>query len=125
MYRDLGNGTFQSVSAQAGPGLTQQFSSRGAAFGDFDNVGGMGVLILNMNDPSSLLPNSSLNRGNWIKVKLIGKICNRTAIGARVRVITGKHVQMDEVHAEPVSCHRATCACTLVWAGSEVSTSSR
>src|SRR5262249_49740016 len=25
--------------------------------------------------------------------------CNRTAIGARVRVITGKHVQMDEVHS--------------------------
>ena len=24
--------------------------------------------------------------------------CNRTAVGARVRVLTGKHAQMDEVH---------------------------
>ena len=36
---------------------------------------------------------------NWIKIKLIGTQCNRTAIGARVRVVTGKHVQMDEVHS--------------------------
>ena len=26
-----------------------------------------------------------------------GRKCNRTAIGARVRVVTGKHIQMDEV----------------------------
>jgi hypothetical protein len=29
----------------------------------------------------------------------VGTKCNRTAIGARVRVFTGKHVQMDEVHS--------------------------
>jgi len=32
-------------------------------------------------------------------VKLIGTKCNRTAIGARVRVVAGKHSQMDEVHS--------------------------
>jgi enediyne biosynthesis protein E4 len=37
------------------------------------------------------------SKGNWIKIKLVGTKCNRTAIGARVRVITGKHIQMDEV----------------------------
>jgi hypothetical protein len=52
-----------------------------------------------MNDPPSLLHNIGGNRQNWIKLKLIGTRCNRTAIGARVRVITGKHIQMDEVHS--------------------------
>jgi len=33
------------------------------------------------------------------KLKLIGTKCNRTAIGARVRVVTGNHTQMDEVHS--------------------------
>ena len=33
-----------------------------------------------------------------MKVKLIGTKCNRTAIGARVKVVTGKHAQIDEVH---------------------------
>ena len=32
-------------------------------------------------------------------MKLIGTHCNCTAIGARVRVITGTHTQMDEVHS--------------------------
>jgi hypothetical protein len=59
----------------------------------------MDVLILNMNDLPSLLRNDGGNKQNWIKIKLVGTKCNRTAIGARVRVITGKHIQMDEVHS--------------------------
>ena len=82
-----------------GPGITERFSSRGAAFGDYDNDGDIDVLILNMNDLPSLLRNDGGNKKNWIKIKLIGTKCNRTAIGARVRVVTGKHAQMDEVHS--------------------------
>jgi hypothetical protein len=52
-----------------------------------------------MNDLPSLLRNDGGNKQNWIKIKLIGTKCNRTAIGARVRVITGKHIQMDEVNS--------------------------
>ena len=99
VYRNLGNGRFKDVSAEMGPGINEQFSSRGAAFGDYDNDGGMDALILNMNDPPSLLQNVAGSRGNWIKIKLIGTHCNRTAIGTRVRVTTGKHTQMDEVHS--------------------------
>ncbi len=52
-----------------------------------------------MNDLPSLLRNDGGNLQNWIKIKLIGTKCNRTAIGARVRVVTGNHAQMDEVHS--------------------------
>jgi hypothetical protein len=82
-----------------GPGIAERFSSRGAAFGDFDNDGDMDALVLNLNDLPSLLRNDGGNAQNWIKLKLIGTKCNRTAIGARVRVVTGTHVQMDEVHS--------------------------
>jgi len=99
VYKNLGNGRFKDVSSEMGSGITQRFSSRGAAFGDYDNDGGMDVLILNMNDVPSLLHNEGGNKQNWIKLKLVGTKCNRTAIGARVRVTTGKHVQMDEVHS--------------------------
>jgi hypothetical protein len=51
-----------------------------------------------MNDRPSLLRNDGGNKNNWIKIKLIGTKCNRTAIGARVRVLIGKHAQIDEVH---------------------------
>ena len=97
VYKNLGNGRFKDVSAEMGPGITARYSSRGAAFGDYDNDGGMDMLILNMNELPSLLHNVGGNKQNWIKLKLIGTKCNRTAIGARARVITGKHIQMDEV----------------------------
>ncbi len=99
VYKNLGNGQFKDISAEMGPGISEQFSSRGAAFGDYDNDGDMDALILNLGDTPSLLRNDGGNQQNWIKIKLLGTVCNRTAIGARVRIITGKHIQMDEVHS--------------------------
>src|SRR5215475_754187 len=104
VYRNMGNGNsggvqFKDVSAEMGPGITEKFSSRGAAFGDYDNDGDIDAVVLNMNDPPSLLRNDGGSAQNWIKIKLLGTKCNRTAIGARVRVTTGKHTQMDEVHS--------------------------
>ena len=99
VYRNMGNGQFKDVSSVMGPGISERFSSRGAAFGDYDNDGDIDVLVLNLNDLPSLLRNDGGNKQNWIKIKLIGTKCNRTAIGARVRVLTGDHVQMDEVHS--------------------------
>ena len=99
VYRNLGKGQFKDVSAEMGPGILERFSSRGAAFGDYDNDGDVDALILNMNDIPSLLRNDGGDKQNWIKLKLIGTKCNRTAIGARVRVVTGNHAQMDEVHS--------------------------
>ncbi len=96
VYRNLGNGRFADVSSQAGPGATQPHVSRGCAFGDFDNDGDVDVLVNNMNEPPSLLRNDSQG-GNWIKVKCIGTKSNRSAIGARVKVVTGNHIQIDEV----------------------------
>ena len=99
VYKNLGNGKFKDVSKDMGPGINALYSSRGAAFGDYDNDGGIDVLVNNMNDLPSLLHNVGGNKQNWIKIKLLGTKCNRTAIGARVRVVTGKHAQIDEVHS--------------------------
>ena len=98
VYKNLGNGKFKDVSKEMGPGINEQYSSRGSAYGDYDNDGDIDVLVLNMNDPPSLLRNDGGNRNNWVKIKLVGTKCNRTAIGTRVKVTVGKHTQMDEVH---------------------------
>ena len=99
VYKNLGNGQFKDVSGTMGPGITERYSSRGAAFGDYDNDGDIDLLVLNMNDIPSLLRNDGGNKQNWIKIKLIGTNCNRTAIGARVRIVTGNHSQIDEVRS--------------------------
>lgn len=97
LYRNLGNGYFEDVSTKAGSGITQAHSSRGCAFGDFDNDGDVDVVVINMNEAPSLLRNDCSSRNNWIKVKCIGTKSNRSAIGARVKVVTGSHSQIDEV----------------------------
>jgi enediyne biosynthesis protein E4 len=99
VYRNIGNGHFTDVSRQMGPGISEKYSSRGAAFGDYDNDGDIDALVLNLGDLPSLLRNDGGNLQNWIKLKLMGTICNRSAIGARVRVVTGTHSQVDEVHS--------------------------
>jgi hypothetical protein len=52
-----------------------------------------------MNEKPSLWRNETHNSNSSILVKLIGTRSNRDAIGARVRVVTGKHEQIDEVHS--------------------------
>ena len=99
VYRNMRNGRFKDVSSQMGPGVSECFASRGCAFGDYDNDGDVDVLVLNTNDLPSLLRNDGGNKNNWIKIKLIGTQCNRTAIGARARVVTGERAQIDEVHS--------------------------
>lgn len=68
-----------------------------AALGDFDNDGDMDVLIVNMNEPPSLLRNDLDPKQHWIKVKLEGVKSNRSAIGARVLVHYGGKTQAQAV----------------------------
>jgi len=84
VFRNLGNRSFEELIDVAGPGVAAAHSSRGCAFGDFDNDGDVDILIVNMNEPPSLLRNDVQGKQNWIKVKLEGVKSNRSAIGARV-----------------------------------------
>jgi hypothetical protein len=97
LFRNLGNGTFEELGEQAGPGVTEAHCSRGCAFGDFDNDGDVDILIVNLNEPPSLLRNDVQGNNNWLKVKLEGVKSNRSAIGARVLVHYGGKVQAQAV----------------------------
>lgn len=97
VYRNLGHGIFEDVSALAGPGVQEARSSRGAAFGDFDNDGALDVLIMNMGEAPSLLRNDLKSKNHWLKVELQGTQSNRGAIGAAVRLEAGKMLQTDVV----------------------------
>jgi len=105
VFRNLGNNRFREVTAESGSGVLAPKSSRGAAFGDFDNDGDVDALVMNMNEPPLLLRNEYANDGrrptnNWLKVKLTGTKSNRSAIGARVSVKIGAHLQTQEVTSQ-------------------------
>jgi len=100
VYRNLRNGRFKDVTAECGPDVIAPHSSRGCAFGDFDNDGDIDALIMCMNEPPQLLRNDYRGQNNWLKLKLIGTKSNRSSIGARVRLQTGAHVQTQEITSQ-------------------------
>ncbi len=100
VFRNLGNGRFEELIAEAGPGVEAPHISRGCAFGDFDNDGDVDIVIVNHNEPPSLLRNDVSGANHWIKVKLTGVKSNRSAIGARVVAHYGDKVQAQEVLAQ-------------------------
>jgi hypothetical protein len=97
VLRNLGNGRFEELIETAGPGVAAAHCSRGCAFGDFDNDGDVDILVVNLNEPPSLLRNDSRSKSHWLKVKLAGTKSNRGAIGARVTARYGGRVQAQEV----------------------------
>ena len=99
LYRNLGNGKFRDVSDHAGAAFLERHSSRGAAFGDLDNDGAVEVVVNNQNETPSLFKQTMAPPGHWIILKLVGTRSNRSAIGARVKVIAKGHAQVDEVRS--------------------------
>ena len=63
---------FDDVTADSGAGATAPRSSRGAAFGDFDNDGDVDVLVMNMNEAPSLLRNDYAGPNAWLDVSSKG-----------------------------------------------------
>jgi hypothetical protein len=84
LFRNLGNGQFEELLDEGGSGLSALHCSRGCAFGDFDNDGDVDVVVVNLNEPPSLLRNDVTSHGHWLKVRLVGTKSNRSAIGSRV-----------------------------------------
>lgn len=76
--------SFKNVSAESGPVFAKQFAARGLAIGDFNNDGAVDVLVA-VNDGAPVLLKNNLGReSHWLGLKLVGKKCNRDAVGARI-----------------------------------------
>jgi hypothetical protein len=100
VFRNLGNGSFEELIDEAGPAVSATHCSRGCAFGDFDNDGDVDILVVNLNEPPSLLRNDIRGNHHWLKIKLIGTKSNRSAIGARVVLRCGAKKQAQELMSQ-------------------------
>ncbi len=88
LFRNLGSGRFQDVSAEAGRDFQKPAAHRGFAYGDLDNDGRMDGIVNVLNGGVRYFHNTSQNSNHWILLKLAGVKSNRMALGARVRVTT-------------------------------------
>jgi hypothetical protein len=100
VFRNRGDGMFEELGDDAGQAIASPHVSRGCAFGDFDNDGDLDILIMNRNEPPTLLRNDAPAGNHWLKLRLKGTKSNRSAIGARVLVRYGGKVQVQCVTSQ-------------------------
>jgi hypothetical protein len=86
VFRNLGNGRFQNVSATAGPGFQVPAAHRGLAVGDLDNDGRLDVVVSVLNGAARIFHNTTENANHWLLLKLIGTKSNRMGLGARIKL---------------------------------------
>jgi len=97
LFRNLGKGKFEDVTAKMGAAFNKPVVARGAAYGDFDHDGAPDLLVSANHGPARLFHNdSNAAKNNWLCVKLKGTKSNRNGIGAVVRIESpaGKQWQM-------------------------------
>jgi len=97
VFRNLGNGTFTDVSAQAGAAMQAHAAHRGCAFGDLNNDGKTDVVVSTIGSPAELLYNTSTDKNHWILIQTVGVKSNRDGIGTRIKV-TGESGQVQYNH---------------------------
>jgi hypothetical protein len=83
LFHNTGAG-LKNISPESGPLFSRPISGRGMALGDFNNDGAVYVLISNNNGAPLLLKNNAGSRNHWLGLSLVGKTCNRDAVGARI-----------------------------------------
>jgi hypothetical protein len=98
VFRNVGGRRFRHATEEVGGPLLVEKSSRGAAFGDYDNDGDIDVLLTALDDLPTLLRNDTAG-GHWITLRLEGTRGNRSAIGAKVTFEVGTRRQIVEVRS--------------------------
>ena len=94
LYRNDG-GTFTDVAATVG--TNDMRHSNSTTWADFNNDGFLDLYLSNNGSENRLYMSNAGNSNHWLELKLVGVTVNRSAIGARVRIVAGGLSQIREV----------------------------
>lgn len=104
IFYNNGNGTFTKYASQELVNATNLAKFYGVAFNDVDDDGFLDFLYGGFSNPD--LPNAIFRNGTtssastkWLKVKLVGTVSNRSAVGARLTLTAGTKTQIREVQS--------------------------
>ncbi len=88
VFRGHAGPRFEEVRPRGGTAELLAATSRAAAFGDFDDDGGIDILVVNKDAPPHLLRNVTAQRGHWIRFRVLDRH-GKHALGARIEALLG------------------------------------
>jgi len=88
MFENADGKTFNDVSAGMGEDFLHLGYQRGSAFADFNNDGGMDIVVTSLNERPRILMNSADSGNHWLLVALTGHTSARDAIAAKLKLTT-------------------------------------
>ncbi len=96
-FRNNGRGVFSELAAaEIGSPFATEELGRGMCRIDWNRDGRADLAVSNLDTPASLLTNVSPHTGHFLKVKLVGTVTNRDAVGTIVRVVDGDWQQTQQ-----------------------------
>ena len=98
LFRGFAGPRFQEVRPRGGTTRLLAATSRGAAFGDIDNDGGVDIVVVNRDGGPYLLHNVVKPRGHWIMLRVLDEH-GRDALGAQVTLKVGPRTIRRDVRA--------------------------
>jgi len=109
LIQGVGEGKFKEVTPKGGVSKPLIHTSRGVAYGDVNNDGGVDIVVINRDGQVYLLMNQNVGKGNFVKLQLLNRN-GAPAQNATVRFTLGGKAQRREVRTSGgyVSAHDPT-----------------
>ena len=99
VYINQHDGNFVEAGAATGKAVTVPQVSRGLAVGDLFHRGALDIVVENLAGGPMILESRPDPKNHWVSITLEGAPKNKLALNAKIRITSGKLVQLQEIRS--------------------------